>query len=119
MSKVIWFEIPADNPARAIKFYENVFGWKVEKWDGPYDYWFINNGKEDEPGIQGAIMTKERGKKVRDIISIDFPYMEVEKKIAKAGGKMLTDVMQVPGGFTGSFEDTEGNEFIIIADKKD
>jgi predicted enzyme related to lactoylglutathione lyase len=34
MPKVIWFEIPADDPERAIKFYEDVFGWKIEKWDG-------------------------------------------------------------------------------------
>ena len=31
MSRVIWFEIPADDPGRAAKFYEEVFGWKVEK----------------------------------------------------------------------------------------
>jgi predicted enzyme related to lactoylglutathione lyase len=29
MPKVIWFEIPADDPGRAIKFYEDVFGWKI------------------------------------------------------------------------------------------
>ncbi|MGZ7109599.1 MAG: VOC family protein, partial [Methanobacterium sp.] len=30
MSKVIHFEIPAEDPERAIKFYEDVFGWKIE-----------------------------------------------------------------------------------------
>lgn len=28
MPKVIWFEIPTDDPGRAIKFYEDVFGWQ-------------------------------------------------------------------------------------------
>lgn len=31
MSKVIHFEIPADNPERTIKFYKEVFGWKIDK----------------------------------------------------------------------------------------
>jgi hypothetical protein len=30
MPRVIWFEIPADDPDRAAKFYEDVFGWKIE-----------------------------------------------------------------------------------------
>jgi uncharacterized protein len=27
-ASVVWFEIPADNPARAKKFYDTLFGWK-------------------------------------------------------------------------------------------
>ena len=46
MSRVIWFEIPADDPGRAAKFYEDVFGWKVEKWDGPFDYWLVTTGED-------------------------------------------------------------------------
>ena len=29
MGRVIHFDIAADNAERAIKFYENVFGWKI------------------------------------------------------------------------------------------
>ena len=36
MPRVIHFEIPADDPDRAAKFYGNVFGWKLDKWDGPW-----------------------------------------------------------------------------------
>ena len=70
MPKVIWFEIPADDPGRAAKFYEDVFGWKVEKWDGPFDYWLVTTGPDDEPGINGAIMTKEMGEMVRETVVI-------------------------------------------------
>lgn len=37
MSRVIHFEIPADDPERSISFYEKVFGWRIEKWDGPIE----------------------------------------------------------------------------------
>ena len=67
MSKVIHFEIPADDLDRAIKFYKDVFGWEIEKWDQG-DYWLVSTGPDDEPGINGAIMPKESGDMVRDTI---------------------------------------------------
>ena len=114
MSKVIWFEIPADDPGRAAKFYKDVFGWKIEKWDGPFDYWLITTGEDKEPGINGAIMTKEMGNMVRDTIGVDS-YDDFAKKIEKEGGKMLSEKMEIPNmGFMGSFQDTEGNIFAIM-----
>ncbi len=29
MPRVVHFEIPADDPERAIEFYRQVFGWKI------------------------------------------------------------------------------------------
>jgi len=55
MSKVTHFELPADDPKRAIAFYEKVFGWIITKWEGPFDYWLVTTGSDDEPGINGAI----------------------------------------------------------------
>ncbi|HMK53919.1 MAG TPA: VOC family protein [Methanobacteriaceae archaeon] len=119
MSKVIHFEIPADDPERAAKFYEDVFGWKITKWDGPFDYWLITAGEDDEMGINGAIMSREFGAMVRDTISVDS-YDEFVKKIEKEGGKMLTEKLNIPGiGDMGSFQDTEGNVFAILETKMD
>ena len=117
MSRVVHFEIPADDPARAIKFYEDVFGWKIEKW-GEFEYWLVTTGEEEEPGINGAILPKKSSGMVRDAISVDS-YREAVKKIENAGGKMLTEAMPVEGiGITGAFEDTEGNQFLIVASKE-
>jgi uncharacterized protein len=117
MSRVVHFEIPAEDPARAVKFYEDVFGWKIEKWEGPFDYWLVTTGEEDEMGINGALMPKEMGEMVRDTISVDS-YDEFAKKIEMEGGKMLTEKMEIPNmGYTGSFQDTEGNIFSIIEPK--
>ena len=113
MSRVVHFEIPAEDPDRAVKFYENVFKWKIEKWD-QFEYWLVTTGEDDEPGINGAIMPKEMGELVRDTISVES-YDEFAKKIEKEGGKMLTEKMNIPGmGDTGSFQDTEGNVFAIM-----
>jgi uncharacterized protein len=111
MSKVIHFEIPADNVDRAIKFYKDVFGWEIEKWEQG-DYWLVSTGPEDEPGINGAIMPKKDGDMVRDTISVSS-YEDFAKKIERQGGKMLTEKMTIPGmGFNGLFQDTEGNVLV-------
>jgi hypothetical protein len=70
-----------------------MFRWKIEKWEGPFDYWLVNTGEEDEPGIHGAIMTKDMGLVIRDTISVDS-YDDFAKKIEKEGGKMLSEKME-------------------------
>ena len=51
MSRVIHFEIPAGDPERAANFYRKVFGWKIEKWPGPMEYWMASTGAEGTPGM--------------------------------------------------------------------
>ena len=29
---IVHFEIPADHPERATKFYRELFGWEIQKW---------------------------------------------------------------------------------------
>lgn len=114
MNRIVHFEIPVDNPERAIKFYEDVFGWEITKWDGPFDYWLIKTGEEGEPGIDGALMTKEMGQMIRNTIVVDS-FDDFSKKIQKNGGKMVTDKMSIPKiGIMGAFQDTEGNLSIIM-----
>src|SRR5258705_1814619 len=58
MSRVVHFEIPAENPERAAVFYKKTFGWKVEKWPGPMEYWMVNTGSDSAPGINGGVFSK-------------------------------------------------------------
>ena len=119
MPRVIHFEIHAGDPSRAVKFYEGVFGWKISKWGGPAGYWLASTGDEKEPGINGAIMQRTGNGSTwntMDVPSID----EFMKKVAEAGGKIVTKKMAVPGvGYMAYCEDTEGNTFgIMQADER-
>jgi len=114
MPRVVHFEIPADDPERAVKFYEDVFGWEIQKWDGPMDYWLVKTGEDDEMGINGAIMPKDFGDKVRNTIGVES-IDEAIKKIEAQGGKMLTEKQTIPNiGVMAAFEDTEGNISVIL-----
>lgn len=120
MPRVIHFEIVADNPERAMKFYKEVFGWQFNKWDGPQDYWLVTTGEDSQPGINGGLTPKTNqgssniGGRITN--SIDVPSIdEFSNKISMEGGKVLSPKMPIPGvGYLAICEDTEGISFGII-----
>jgi predicted enzyme related to lactoylglutathione lyase len=114
MARVVHFEINADDGERAVDFYTNVFGWKVEKWKGPVDYWLLTTG-EGEPGIDGAITLRadplEATVNTVDVDSVDACMA----KVVEHGGTILIPKMAVPGvGWMAYCKDTEGNTFGVM-----
>ncbi len=112
MNRVVHFELAADNPGRAVEFYQHVFDWQVNKWEGPVDYWLVSTGNENEPGINGAIKNRvEAGQATVNsvqVASIDDCLAKVET----FGGKIRMPKTEIPGiGFHAYCEDTEGNLF--------
>src|SRR5437763_16933264 len=107
MPRVIHFEISADDPARAGQFYSDVFGWNVQKWDGPVDYWLVTTGDKSQPGIDGAIMPRAEGA-APTTNTIDVPSVdEYVEKVVAAGGKVLAAKQAVPGvGYFAYGQDT-------------
>ena len=88
MPRVSHFDIPADDPKRAQKFYKEVFGWKFKKWDGPMDYWMAKTGTK-EPGIDGGISKRMPGQ-IGMTNTIDVPSIEkFSKKIMENGGQLI------------------------------
>jgi len=113
MNRVVHFEINADQPERAAQFYSRVFGWKIQKWDGPVDYWLASTG--EGPGIDGAI--KWRSEPTLSIVNtIQVPSVEeFISRVEECGGKVLTPRMTIPGvGYHSYCRDTEGNIFGIM-----
>ena len=97
MPRVVHFEIAVDDPERAIAFYRDTLGWKIEKWDGPMDYWLVATGDESEPGINGAL-TRRSNNLAPIVNSINVPSVdETLAKIISAGGKQKTAKMAIPG----------------------
>jgi predicted enzyme related to lactoylglutathione lyase len=113
MPRVIHFEINADDPDRAVKFYTEALGWKISKW-GPMDYWLCETGGKDEPGIHGAIMAREKDWTTVNTISV--PSLdEFSKRVEKAGGQVVTPRQTIPGiGHHSYCLDSEGNLFGIL-----
>jgi predicted enzyme related to lactoylglutathione lyase len=114
MPRVIHFEIAADEPERAAKFYSQIFGWKIHKWEGPVNYWLVTTG-EGGPGINGAL--KERpDPAVSTVNTIDIPSLdEFLPRIREHGGKVVMPKRAIPGiGYHAYCQDTECNIFGIM-----
>lgn len=115
MPRVIHFDIPADDPVRAQKFYQDVFGWKFDKWNGPMEYWMTKTGDDKQPGINGGLAKRMPGQ-FGTTNTIDVPSVdEFAKKIQSNGGKIIMPKMPIQGvGYFAQCQDTEGNIFGII-----
>jgi uncharacterized protein len=119
MPRPTHFEISADDPDRAARFYEQVFAWKVQKWGGPEgapDYWLITTGPDDEPGINGGMARRPMGPAAGTTNTVSVPNLEeYADAVTKSGGRVTTEKMTIPGvGWLAYAEDTEGNAFGII-----
>ena len=116
MDKVVHFEIPADDMARAKKFYQDMFGWELVDIPG-MEYVIAHTVAVDkdnmplEPGVINGGITKRIPTEKNPVIVIDVPSVDdYVKKIVKAGGKVVAlrqEVMQM--GLYARVADTEGN----------
>ncbi|MHA2008306.1 MAG: VOC family protein [Promethearchaeota archaeon] len=109
MARIVHFELNVKDVKETIKFYEEVFGWKFEKWEGPMDYWLIMTGEEVEPGIDGGLGYEQEG--IPQVVNtIDVEDVDkVIKKIENNGGEILRPKQAVPGvGWMAYFKDVEG-----------
>jgi hypothetical protein len=116
MDKVVHFEIPADDLARAKEFYKDIFGWKIE--DVPdMDYTMLYTTEVDdkmmvkEPGaINGGMWKRDKGDDKPVLVIAVASVDEYVKKIEEKGGKILVPKMKVGDmGLYAKFSDPEGN----------
>ena len=118
MGRVIHFEIQCGDLDRAERFYTDVFGWRIDHWEGaPIDYRLITTGPDNEPGISGAL-TERRAAIDGEAVIAYVNTIQVEdlaetgRRIEAAGGERVVRPAEVPGvGTVAYFKDTEGNIF--------
>ena len=128
MPTIVHFEIPSDDIERAKKFYNSLFGWKIEKLPGtdgskltsaatgePIEYWIITT--TDDKGnkaVGGGLMQRQMPEhhitNYINVSSVD----EYTSKVEKAGGKVVAPKHAVPRmGYFALCLDTENNVFAI------
>ncbi len=56
MNRFTHFELVTTDLEKTAQFYREVFGWQVDKWEGPVEYWLVSSGDGDTPGINGGLM---------------------------------------------------------------
>src|SRR6185503_8355030 len=113
-SSIVWFEIPADDIARAKKFYASLFGWKINPFAGMKDYLHIDTGGADA-SPDGAVMGRKcpEHQGITSYVSV-ASVDKASAKVQKLGGKVHMPKTAVPQmGYFAICQDTEGNVFAL------
>ena len=114
MPTIVHFEIPTDNVERSKKFYNDLFGWNIEKVSPEklpegVEYWAItttdhNGNNAVAGGMMKRMMPEQQG--------ITNYVDEYSTKVQQLGGKVKMPRMAVPGmGYLAVCSDTENNTF--------
>jgi predicted enzyme related to lactoylglutathione lyase len=108
-------EIPADDPGRAKRFYEEVFGWAFPPEIPGFEGYHMFTTPAGDDAVGGAIgkrgeMAPETLRSYINVTSID----DTLARIAERGGRVVAPKAAVEGmGWYAVFADTEGNELAI------
>jgi uncharacterized protein len=116
MDKIVHFEIPADDIARAKDFYGSIFGWGLDDMEG-MDYTIVRTVDVDEqqmpkePGAINGGMMKRSSDTPAPVITINVESVDdALKKVEAGGGSIVRPRQEIPGmGAFAYFKDTEGN----------
>jgi len=127
---IVHFEIPADQPERAAKFYRELFGWEISRWEGPtenmqyrepgFEYWMVKTvptdaqGQPTRPGVNGGLMSRMfQGQAPVNYVNVEN-VDDFIRKAERLGAKVLMGKHPVPGmGWFAQLNDPEGNVFAI------
>ncbi len=113
MPTIVYFQIPSDDIERSKKFYNQLFGWKIDKSPESntpegMENWTVTT--TDDKGNQALGGGNCANRNFIDVKSVD----EYTSK-AKLGGKVVVPETVVPGmGYYAVCVDTENNSFGIF-----
>ncbi len=125
MNPVIHFEMPYSDSGRLAKFYQSVFGWKMQSMGEQMGNYVLTttvasdaNGRPAKLGaINGGFFQKKPDWPAQYpsvVIGVDN-IKAAMAKVSAAGGEVLGEPMNIPGvGTYVSFIDTEGNRVSLL-----
>lgn len=123
MSRVVHFEIQADDLERAKTFYADVFGWTYEDYSQVLGtaYWGITTGPNEQPGNNGGLLQRpaatpgpEQGSNSYVCTIGVEDYDATEQRILDGSGQVALPKMALSGmAWQGYYIDPEGNTFGI------
>ena len=106
--KLVHFELPAKDGARARTFYGSLLGWKFKDGGMPGMDYFMTEGIEPV----AAVFTDPQGK--GPVIYFDVDNIDASIANARKLGGKAEEKMPVPGqGWFAACTDTEGNNFSL------
>ena len=121
MPTIVYFQIPSDDIERSKDFYNQLFGWKIDKFpesNAPegIENWTVTTTDDKGNKALGGGMSKRQMPQQQITNFIDVKSVgEYSSKVEKLGGKVVVPKTAVPGmGYYAVCVDTENNSFGIF-----
>ncbi|MCG5439607.1 VOC family protein [Micromonospora foliorum] len=98
---ITWFEIGADRPEEAERFYGELFGWTFEEEGAAGGGSYRVTGAGGDTGIGGAIRALDGTSPNYAVFYAEVPDVsEMCRRAEAAGGKVLVAARTTPSGLT-------------------
>jgi predicted enzyme related to lactoylglutathione lyase len=107
---VTHFEIFADDAERLAAFYQEVFGWRIERAPG-VDYWRVQT--DGANGLRGGLLPRPMPGPESWLHYVHVPSVDASiASVKKLGGKIIREKSAVPKtAWYAILEDPDGNKF--------
>ena len=118
--KPTYFDFTVQDVGAARRFFERVFNWRFERFPMPYEYYRIQAGVPDEPGIDGGIGaiadTTISGGRPMTQVTIPVPDLdECIGRVKASGGSVIEEKLPIPGiGWYATCAEPGGLKFGMI-----
>ena len=120
MPTIVYFQIPSDDIERSKKFYNQLFGWKIDKLPesntpkGMENWTVTTTDDKGNKALGGGMMKRQMPEqRITNYINVKS-VDEYSSKVEKVGGKVVAPKHAVPGmGYFALCLDTENNSFAI------
>ena len=109
MTRIVHFELPAEDTTRAREFWGGLFGYEFQSMDGPMEYHMFQTGENEG----GAVYERQQGE-IGPIVYFSVKDIEAALDRVRELGGQSEDKAPVPGmGWYARCHDTEGNTFSL------
>lgn len=112
--KINYVELPASDFEATRAFFGEVFGWTFKAWGEEY-LAFHNAGLDG--GFYRSKLQSTTANGAALVVFYSEKLEETQAKIEQAGGKIVLEIFDFPGGRRFHFSDPNGNEFSVWSDK--
>ena len=118
--KPTYFDFTVSDLPVAREFFEEVLGWRFEKFPMPYEYYRIQAGPPEEPGIDGGIgaIRDAPTAEGRPLTQVTMPVDDLDavlKRVEDANGRIVEAKMPIPGiGWYATCAEPGGLNFGLI-----
>ena len=117
---IVHFEIPAKEPSKIARFYEQLFSWKFTKMEtgGSMDYWLISHKDAKSPDeTMGGLYKPDQNMSQQGILNY-FSVKSIDESLKQASSLGATIAMpkqEIPNvGHFAILTDPNGNAFALF-----